>query len=111
MWLFDIGCKELFEARLTEQLLHGCYTKQLLFIMAKTISFDSFRHDVFTGISAVGATFDQLPASPFFTADCLLKCIFFDVACSRDPFADMGEDDFDFRILQQWRQLEIVLCE
>ena len=111
LWLFNIGCKELFKARLTEQLLHGCDTKQLLFVRVKTGSFDSLRYSVFAGISAVGATLDQLPASPFFTADCLLECILLDIIGSSDQFVDTGEDDFNFRILQQWWQLEIVLCE
>ena len=74
-------------------------------------SFDSFRYVVFTGVSAVGTTLDQLPAGPFFTADCLLECILLDVVGPRDQFVDTGKDDFNFRILQQWRQLEIVLCE
>ena len=98
MWLFNIGCKELFEARLTEQLLHGRDTKQLLFVRVKTSSFDSFRYGVFVGISAVGATLDQLPASPFFTADCLLECILLDVIGPSDQFVDTGEDDFNLRI-------------
>ena len=87
--------------RLTEQLLHGRDTKQLLFIRVKTSSFDSFRYGVFTGVSAVGTPLDQLPAGPFFTADCLLKCIFLDVVGSGDQFIDTGKDNFDFRILQQ----------
>lgn len=90
LWLFNVGCKELFKARLTEQLLHGCDTKQLLFVRVKTSSFDSFRYVVFTGVSAVGTTLDQLPAGPFFTADCLLECILLDVVGPRDQFVDTG---------------------
>ena len=84
-----------------EQLLHGCDTEQLLFVRVKTSSFDSLRYGVFVGISAVGTPLNQFSAGPFFTTDCLLKCILLDVVGPRDQFINTGKDNFDFRIFQQ----------
>lgn len=82
--LFNIGCKQLIESGFAKTLLHGSDTKELLFIWIKPGICNCLDDCLLIGILAVRSTFDQLPTSPFLTADGLLQSIFLDVGCPGD---------------------------
>ena len=84
MRLFNIGGKQLIESGFAKTLLHGSDTKELLFIWIKPGICNCLDDCLLIGILAVGSAFDQLPASPFLTADGLLQSIFLDVGCPGD---------------------------
>ena len=108
MRLFNVGCEKLLKAGFAQQLLHGGDAEDFSLIRIETRALNSGGDCGFTGVPAVGAALDQLPAGERRTADCLLERVFLHIGCPGGQSVDLAENIGDLLISEERRGLEFV---